>query len=99
MISHPRRPWLQWVARAGYAARGVVFIILAYFTMIAALGAFRRPVDGKEALATLLMQPAGEVLLLVITLGLACFALWREAQAFFDVDRFGVDLEGLARRV
>lgn len=89
---------IQWLARAGYAARGVVFIILAYFTAVAALDAHARPVDSKDALGALLSQPLGSALLSIITLGLLCFAAWREAQAFLDVDRYGSDIKGLARR-
>ncbi len=93
-----RRPYLQWLARAGYAARGLVFVILAGFTAIAAIDAQTRPVDGKDALRALLTQPFGSVLLAVLSAGLLCFALWREVQSVLDVDRFGSDPRGLARR-
>jgi hypothetical protein len=93
-----RRPYVQWLARAGYAARGLVFVILAGFTAIAALDAHTRPVDGKDALGALLMQPFGSVLLVVLAAGMLCFAFWREVQFILDVDRFGSDLAGMARR-
>jgi len=98
MPSPARRSWPQWLARVGYAARGIVFVILAYFSAIAAIDAYRRPLDSKDALATLLTQPFGMALLLAITAGLACFALWREAQALLDVDRFGSNWKALGRR-
>jgi hypothetical protein len=99
MNASPQRPHLQWLARSGYAARGLVFVILAYFTGMSAIDAFRRPIDGKDALEGMLSEPFGGALLVVITLGLFCFAIWREAQGLFDVDRFGSDWKGLARRV
>jgi drug/metabolite transporter superfamily protein YnfA len=90
---------LQWLARAGYAARGGVFVILAYFTAIAAFDAHAQPLDSKDALGALLMQPFGAVLLVALTLGLLCFGLWREAQCFLDTDSCGSDLKGMARRL
>jgi hypothetical protein len=98
MNASPRHRALQWLARSGYAARGAVFVILSYFTTMAALETFTRPIDGKDALAALLQAPLGGVLLGVITVGLFCFAIWREAQGFLDVDHFGSDWKGLPLR-
>jgi len=91
----PKR--LHWFARVGYAARGLVFLILAYFAVLASIGT-ARPIDSKEALRQLLAQPFGEILLAAMALGLLCFGLWRLTQLLIDPDCYGTDAKGWVRR-
>jgi hypothetical protein len=93
-----RSQHLQLPARVGYIARGIVFMILAYFTALAAFDA-HATVDSKDALQSLLTRPFGSVLLFCVAAGLLCFAFWREAQCFGDADRCGRDVKGLTRRI
>lgn len=77
------RPWIQFVARAGIGARGVIYVILAYLALDIALhGSSPVETSGEGALQEVAKQPASPVLLSVLTLGLVSYAIWRLVQTF-----------------
>jgi len=86
-----------WLARSGYAARGLVYGIVAFFAALAALGA-ARTVDTKGAIEELLTQPFGAVLLWLMAIGLFAHVAWRLTQGLGDTDRHGDDAKGLLIR-
>ena len=89
--------WIPAIARTGYAARGVVYLIVGAFAVLAALG--RSEARGSEgALQALLSQPFGTGLVWLMVAGLAAFAFWRLIQAWRDTDDHGTDAKGLAIR-
>ncbi len=92
-----RSPWLERLARAGYAARGVVYALVGFLAVETALGARSRPTDTRGAL----QEIAGRSmpLLWAVAVGLAGYALWRIVQGFLDPEHKGTDLKGLAHRV
>jgi hypothetical protein len=96
-MSRVQLSW-QLLARIGYIARGIVFLLIGGLSALAALGAGQRVADGKDALRSLLGQPFGRVLLIAIAIGLLCFAAWRMSQSILDADRKGNDPAALARR-
>jgi hypothetical protein len=89
---------LELLARLGYAARGVVSLIVGGLALLAALGRGGRTTDSKGALQTLMQQPLGEVLLGIVAVGLFGFALWRIFQSLLDADGLGTAPKALARR-
>lgn len=86
------------LARFGYAARGLVYLIVGGLAVLAALGRGQGTPDSRGALTTLLSTPYGGVVLGLVALGLLCFALWRLAQAALDADHLGADIKALVRR-
>jgi len=93
-----RRPSLfEAMARIGYAARGIVFLVLGAFLLLSALKS-QRAVGSTDALRSLLPAPFGAVLLALVAIGLVCFAVWRLAQALLDADHLGADVKALAHR-
>ena len=92
------------LARMGYAARGVIYVIVGGLAALAAWGGGQtagggQATDSKGALLELLGAPFGKLLLALIAVGLLCYAAWRVAQAGFDADRHGTDAKGLAIRI
>jgi hypothetical protein len=90
---------IQLGARAGYAARGLVFATIGLFAFLAAFGSGSQAVGTKGALEVLLHQPFGRALLWAVALGLLGFAIWRVIQSVFDADDCGRDSKGVLRRV
>jgi len=89
---------IAWLARSGYAARGVVYLIVGWLAVLAALGGGGRTTDSEGALLTILQQPFGAILLALVALGLVGYAAWRLVQASLDPDGHGTGAKGLAIR-
>ncbi|MFI7401235.1 DUF1206 domain-containing protein [Streptomyces sp. NPDC049541] len=70
-------------ARAGLAARGVIYLLVGVLALQIAFGDGSRQADRGGALATLAGQPFGTVLLWALGLGLAGMAVWRLSEAVF----------------
>jgi Domain of Unknown Function (DUF1206) len=96
--AHSQRPWFRFVARAGMAARGVIFLIIGVLAIKVATDSGGETTDQKGALTALAQQRFGEVLLMVLAVGLAGYALWRFAQGLLDTDDKGDDEKGWAVR-
>jgi hypothetical protein len=92
------RNTIERVARLGYGARGLVYIVVGGLALLAALGHGGRAGDSKDALRTVLAGPFGAAVVGLIALGLLGFALWRLVEGLTDADRRGTSAKGLAVR-
>lgn len=88
---------IVWLARSGYAARGVVYLIVGAFAFLAGIGS-GETVGTKGAIQQLLGQPFGETLLWIMVVGLAAYVAWRLTQAITDPEGHGTDAKGLLIR-
>lgn len=85
-------------ARTGYAARGVIYLIVGCLAILAAFGRGGDTTGSRGALTEVLNAPFGTVILVVVALGLLCYATWRAIQAFLDADHHGTDAKALLIR-
>jgi hypothetical protein len=86
------------LARIGYVAKGALYFVMGALAVQLALGWGGR-ITGKEgALVTVLRQPFGRMLLLVVAVGLLGYAAWRVLQGVLDSERAGSNAKGIAVR-
>src|SRR5690348_7383893 len=70
-------------ARLGLAARGIVYIIIGALAFdVAAGGGSSHQANQGGAFVTIASSPGGAVLLVLLAIGLAGYALWRFSQVF-----------------
>ena len=70
------------LARAGFAARGLIYGIIGVLAVKLALGAGGKTTDQSGALKTIAHQPFGRFLLIAVAIGFAGYALWRFMHVF-----------------
>ncbi len=71
----------EWLARAGFVARGLIYGIIGILAIKLAVGAGGKTTNQQGALETVARQPFGKVLLIVVAIGLGGYALWRLLRA------------------
>jgi len=93
-------PWIERLARVGFAAKGVLYLTVGALTTLAALGmGGTRGTDSRGAMGNLLDTPFGRPLLAVIALGLVGYAVWRIIEGIKDPEHRGTSAKGIALRI
>jgi len=91
------RDGVEKMARTGFVAKGVVYLLLGLLAGRAAFGP--KPVGSTETvLIEVLQAPFGRLLLAVLALGLAWYAVWRFIEALADANGKGTKPKGLVAR-
>jgi hypothetical protein len=96
---HKASPFVEKFARFGYAAKGVVYVIVGALAAMAAFGAGGETTGSRGALDTIAAQPFGRVLLGVVAFGLLGYACWQFIRAVEDPENEGSDRKGIAKRI
>ncbi|MBD2773280.1 DUF1206 domain-containing protein [Iningainema tapete] len=81
-LSDRERKWIISICRFGMLARGIVFCIIGWFLIQAAINSDASRAGGlDEALQTLAQQPYGPWLLGIVSLGLVAYGIYMVVQA------------------
>jgi hypothetical protein len=81
----------EWLSRAGFAARGIVYLIIGILAIKLALGSSGTSASQQGALREIAAQPLGNVLLILVAIGLGGYALWRLARGLLGHGPEGSD--------
>ncbi len=97
--SREAAPWVERLARVGYAAIGIVYGVAGALTAAAGLGAGGRTADKRDAIVFVRHLPAGKAILLVMAAGLLGYSIWKIISALVDSDSRGRSAKGIAIRI
>ncbi|MXO64538.1 DUF1206 domain-containing protein [Altericroceibacterium endophyticum] len=84
----------RWLIRLGFAARGLVYVLLGYLALST------RGSEGAKGVFDYLQEvPLGTPILYLAALGLISYALYRFCSPLFDIENYGSDKKGIAHRI
>lgn len=92
-------PVIDRFSRLGFGAKGVVTVLVGALALRHALGVGGRITGERGAIQSVLTQPFGRILLAVLAVGLAGYALWMFVAAIVDPERKGTRLPAVAERI
>ena len=88
------RPWVAPMVRMGYAAKGVIYLLIGVLAFRLALGDGGRITDASGVLRTFVQQPFGWMLLTVIGISILTYAAWEITKALLDMQHKGSGARG-----
>ncbi len=94
-----KNPWVERLARIGYAAKGVVYIVIGVLAVLTASGFGGEAKGTRGAMRSIARQPFGTVMLSIVAFGLVAYVIWRWVQAVTDADDKGTKAKGIALRL
>ena len=92
-------PWIERLARAGYVAYGMVYVLVGVLALRAAFGGGGETTGQEGALRSILLAPLGRILLGLVAAGLVAYAVWRLFQGVQDPEDEGGNAKGVVRRL
>ena len=74
---------MKWLARAGFVARGIMYIVIGWIAIQIAFRNSRQQADKNGALHTLSSTPIGAAALWLLVIGFFGMALWQLSEAVY----------------
>lgn len=90
---------IESLARLGYASKALIYIIVGGLAAAAASRRGGRITDTSGALRVILQQPFGQMILIILALGLCGYAIWRFLDAIRDPERRGTGFDAVVTRI
>jgi hypothetical protein len=95
----PTSTWIERGARFGLATKGFSYLLVAVIALRVAVDGGGETESREGALKTLADEPFGWMLLALVALGFASYAIWQLVRAIFDRDNEGEDAKGIGKRL
>jgi hypothetical protein len=83
------RPWVAPVVRLGYLAKGLIYSLIGVLALRVSLGQSGRLTDPSGVLRTVMSQPFGRIMLIIIGVGIVGYAAYYIFEAAADLRRHG----------
>jgi hypothetical protein len=93
------KSWVERFAQLGLVVRGIIYTIIGLFTSLMAIGIGHKAASINSALEEIGIQPFGKFLLIVVTVGLLGYALWRFIEVILDPEHKGIKFMGIIYRI
>ncbi len=93
-----KNEWLQKLMRAGFIAKGIIYILIGVLAFQVAIGVGGSTTGQDGVLMKVASQPFGRILLGLIAVGLVGLTIWYLIRGVKDTDDAGSDFKGLIKR-
>ncbi|TMG61924.1 MAG: DUF1206 domain-containing protein [Chloroflexi bacterium] len=90
---------LEFLERAGYVVRGLLYTVMGVLALGVALGVGGMATDQSGSLVVITSGPFGRMLLAGVVIGLGAYSVWGFVRAIFDPLHRGDDPPGIAERL
>lgn len=91
--------WIERLARFGYAAKGIVYMLVGILAFQAAFNWGGKVTGSEGALQTIANQPFGRILLFLVALGLVGHVIWQVVQTIWDPEHNDRGAGAIGRRI